>query len=118
VERVQFVKDRVRFARRVNESHQGARRLGGDDPEALALYLIQDGARRLAERRYPNPEDQQKFLARVRDFFNASPEREGLIARAVERLNASKTAQKTVDAGRSHAEEPNRSRKREGFTRE
>jgi hypothetical protein len=94
VETPQFVAQRQKFARAVNESYQGARRRGIDDPESFALYLIHDGARRLAEQRFANAEDQQKFLSRVRNFFEASPDREALIAKTVERLNhqrASKT---------------------------
>jgi hypothetical protein len=86
VETPQFVAQRQKFARAVNENYQGARRRGIDDPESFALYLIHDGARRLAVERFANAEDQQKFLARVRAFFAASPDREALIARTVERL--------------------------------
>jgi hypothetical protein len=99
VETPQFVAQRQRFARAVNDSYQGARRRGADDPESVALYLIHDGARRLAEQRFANAEDQQKFLARVRHFFEASPEREALIAKTVERLNQQRAAQpKGVDS--------------------
>ena len=83
VETPQFVAQRQRFARAVNDSYQSARRSGVDDPESFALYLIHDGARRLAEQRFANTEDQQKFLSRVRRFFESSPEREALIAKAV-----------------------------------
>jgi hypothetical protein len=92
VETPQFVAQRQKFARAVNESYQGARRRGIDDPESFALYLIHDGARRLAQQRFANPEDQQKFLSRVRTFFEASPEREALIAKTVERINQQKAA--------------------------
>jgi hypothetical protein len=92
VETPQFVAQRQKFARAVNESYQGARRRGIDDPESFALYLIHDGARRLAQQRFANPEDQQKFLSRVRTFFEASPERETLIAKTVERINQQKAA--------------------------
>lgn len=95
VETPQFVAQRQKFARAVNDSYQGARRRGIDHPENFALYLIHDGARRLAEQRFPNAEDQQKFLARVRNFFEASPEREALIAKTVERLNQQRAAAKT-----------------------
>jgi hypothetical protein len=108
VETPQFVAQRQKFARAVNESYQGARRLGIDDPEGFALYLIHDGARRLAEQRFANAEDQQKFLSRVRNFFEASPEREALIAKAVERLNQQKAA-------KTRGEPP---AAREPFTRE
>ena len=93
VETPQFVAQRQRFARAVNDSYQGARRRGADDPESVALYLIHDGARRLAEQRFANAEDQQKFLARVRHFFETSPERVALIAKTVERLNQQRAAQ-------------------------
>src|SRR6202047_4333803 len=92
IETPQFVAQRQKFARAVNESYQGARRRGIDDPESFALYLIHDGARRLAQQRFANPEDQQKFLSRVRTFFEASPEREALIAKTVERINQQKAA--------------------------
>jgi hypothetical protein len=95
VETPQFVAQRQRFARQVNDSYQSARRRGADDPESLALYLIHDGARRLAEQRFANLEDQQKFLSRVRNFFEASPEREALIAKTVERLNQQRSAKTT-----------------------
>lgn len=104
VETPQFVAQRQRFARQVNDSYQSARRRGADDPESLALYLIHDGARRLAEQRFANAEDQQKFLSRVRNFFEASPEREALIAKTVERLNQ-KRAAKTIPAA-APAREP------------
>ena len=108
VETPQFVAQRHKFARAVNDSYQGARRSGIDDAESLALYLIHDGARRLAEQRFANAEDQQKFLSRVRHFFEASPEREALIAKTVERLNQ----QRVVKASRDAPKE------REGLSRE
>ena len=92
VETPQFVAQRQRFARAVNDSYQSARRSGVDDPESFALYLIHDGARRLAEQRFANAEDQQKFLARVRRFFESSPEREALIAKTVERIKQQRAA--------------------------
>jgi hypothetical protein len=98
VETPQFVAQRQKFARAVNESYQGARRRGLDDPESFALYLIHDGARRLAQQRFGNAEDQQKFLSRVRNFFEASPEREALIAKTVERLNLQRAAKTNYPA--------------------
>ena len=104
VETPQFVAQRQKFARAVNDSYQSGRRSGVDDPESFALYLIHDGARRLAEQRFANAEDQQKFLSRVRNFFEASPEREALIAKTVERLNQQRAA-KTIPAA-APAREP------------
>ena len=104
VETPQFVAQRQKFARAVNDSYQSGRRRGVDDPESFALYLIHDGARRLAEQRFANAEDQQRFLSRVRNFFEASPEREALIAKTVERLNQQRAA-KTIPAA-APAREP------------
>lgn len=90
VETPEFIERRQKFAKVYNESYQGARRSGVDTPEGIALYLIHDGARRLAEHRYANREDQQEFLARVRNLLDASPDRKALIAKTVERLNEKK----------------------------
>jgi hypothetical protein len=98
VETPQFVAQRQKFARAVNDNYQSARRSGVDDAESFALYLIHDGARRLAEQRFANAEDQQKFLSRVRNFFEASPEREALIAKTVERLRQQSAAKTSRDA--------------------
>lgn len=104
VETPQFVAQRQRFARAVNDSYQDARRRGADDPESFALYLIHDGARRLAEQRFANPEDQQKFLSRVRNFLESSPEREALIAKTVERINRERAPKAPL--ANSKAQEP------------
>ena|ERR1700676_3635921 len=85
-----------RFARQVNDSYQSARRSRVDDPASFALYLIHDGARRLAEQRFANAEDQQRFLSRVRNFFEASPEREALIAKTVERIRQQRAVAHTT----------------------
>jgi hypothetical protein len=106
VERPQFVKRRVQFARRANETYQGARREGVDSPEAFALYLIHDGARRLAQIQYPDPADQQRFLARVRNFFEVSPDREAVIARAVANLGAKRTTTPTQRTKQSPQSDP------------
>jgi hypothetical protein len=95
VETPQFVAQRQKFARAVNDSYQSGRRRGADGPESFALYLIHDGARRLAEQRFANAEDQQKFLSRVRNFFEASPEREALIAKTVERIRQKRAMAQT-----------------------
>jgi hypothetical protein len=88
VETPQFVARRGQAARAVNESHREGRRLGAGDPESLALYLIHDGAERLARLRYADPGDQERFIAGVRRFFESSPDREAVIAKAVERIRA------------------------------
>jgi hypothetical protein len=91
VETVQHVARQHRFARAVNENRRNARQDGVEGPEALALYLIHEGAERLAAVRYLDAADRETFMARVREFFAASPDREQLIARAVERLKARTT---------------------------
>jgi hypothetical protein len=108
VETPQFVAQRQKFARAVNDSYQSARRSGVHDPESFALYLIHDGARRLAEERFANVEDQQKFLARVRNFFAASPEREALIAKTVARLKQQEAATHATRAAPQAREGPTR----------
>jgi hypothetical protein len=90
VETVQFVARQHRFARAINESRRNARQDGVEGPEALALYLIHEGAERLAAVRYVDAADREAFVTRVREFFAASPGRERLIAKTVERLKASK----------------------------
>jgi hypothetical protein len=88
VERPEFVLRRTQFARRVNETYQGARRAGVEGEEAFARYLIQDGAHRLAQVMYPDEADRQRFLRRVENFFEVSPDREAVIASVVSRINA------------------------------
>lgn len=88
VETVQYVAQRNRFAHAVNENRRNARRDGVDGKEALAIYLIQEGAERLAAARYPNAGDRKVFVDRVRNFLEVSPERERVIARAAARLQA------------------------------
>ena len=103
VEKPQFIKRRVEFAREVNETYQGARRSGADGPEALALYLIHEGARRFAEARFPSAADQQRFLDRVRNFFDVSPDREAVIARAAEKL---RLKERSAPAASTPSEDP------------
>ena len=88
VERVQYVAQRNRFAHAVNENRRNARRDGVEGNEALALYLIQEGAERLAAVRYPNAQDRKAFVESVKNFLARSPERERLIADAVARIKA------------------------------
>lgn len=88
VETVQYVAQRNRFARTVNENRRHAREDGIEGKEALALYMIQEGAERLATVRYADARDREAFLKGVRNFFAVSADRERLIARAVERIQA------------------------------
>ncbi len=100
VETVQHVARQHRFARAVNESRRNARQDGVEGPEALALYLIHEGAERLAAVRYIDAADREAFVAGVRDFFAASPGRERVIAQAVERLKARKAIPTSQDRSR------------------
>jgi len=103
VETVQHVARQHRFARAVNENRRNARQDGVEGPEALALYMIQEGAERLAAVRYVDAGDREAFVTRVREFFAASPDREQIIARAVARMKA-RTA--LPSAGRDRYREP------------
>jgi hypothetical protein len=107
VETIQYVAQRNRFARAVNENRRHAREDGVEGKEALALYLIHEGAERLAAARYPHAQDRAAFVERVRDFFTVAPERVELIARAVEQLKAKTAIAASV-----------RDRRRDGPTRE
>lgn len=86
IETPRYLEQRQKFARQVNESYRGASQQGINDPEGLALYLIHDGAERLAKVRYRNAEDQEKFLNRLRDVLKIPNEREAVIKAIAERL--------------------------------
>jgi hypothetical protein len=118
VETVQFIAQRNRFARAVNENYRNARQDGVVGREALALYLIHEGARRLAAERYPNADDRKTFVDRVKSFFDVSPEREAVIARAVARVNALKAAKQSDPTQQRAAEARDRERPAEPLTRE
>jgi hypothetical protein len=105
VETVQYVAQRNRFAHAVNENRRNARRDGVNGAEALALYLIHEGAERLAAARYPNAADRKAFVDRVRNFFEVSPDREAVIARTVQRLAAQKSIGPS-DSSRAADREP------------
>jgi hypothetical protein len=90
VEKVQYVAQRNRFAHAVNDNRRKAREDGIEGKEALALYLIHEGAERLAAARYLNASDRKAFVDRVRNFLAVSPERVQLIAGAAARLHSRK----------------------------
>lgn len=118
VETVQFVAQRNRFARAVNENYRNARNDGVVGREALALYLIHEGARRLAGERYPNAQDQKAFVERVKNFLEVVPQREALIARAVQKANALKAARQPDSAQKQTSDRSDRQRSQEPLTRE
>ena len=100
VETVQYVAQRNRFAHAVNENRRNARSDGIAGKEALALYLIHEGAERLAAVRYPHAKDRKEFVDRVRNFLAVAPEREQIIARAVARIGAGKAPTKPSQESR------------------
>jgi hypothetical protein len=106
VETVQFINQRHRNASKVIEDYRAARQDGIDDPEARALYYIQANAEKLAALRYPNPEDQKRFIAGVGRALERSPERESLIGRAAQKVQGAKrtgeaSRQQSADRGDS-----------------
>ncbi len=117
VETVQFVAQRHRFAHAVNQNYRNARREGIVGGEALGLYFIHHGAERLAAARYPNPEDRQAFLARLKNFLEVSPQREALIATAARRLNERKVARPSAPQQSTPADAVDRDHDREPLTR-
>jgi hypothetical protein len=106
VETVQYVAQRNRFAHAINENRRNARGDGVDGKEALAIYLIHEGAERLAAARYPNANDRKAFVDRVRNFLEVSPERERVIANAVARIQAHQ--EERSKARSNHTEAPTR----------
>src|SRR5262249_26032488 len=86
VETPRYIEQRRNFARQINESYRGASEQGINDPEGVAMYLIHDGAERLAKIRYRNPEDQQKFLNRLREILKIPNELEAVIKAVAERI--------------------------------
>jgi hypothetical protein len=88
VETVQFINQRHINARKVNEDYRAARQSGIDDPAARALYLIHAHTEKLAALRYPDPEDQKRFIEGVRRALEQSPEREALIGRIAQKVQA------------------------------
>jgi hypothetical protein len=86
VETPRYLEQRKLFARQINESYRGAAQQGINNPEGLALYLINDGAERLAKVRYINATDQDKFLSRIRDVLAIPNEREALIRAIAEKI--------------------------------
>jgi hypothetical protein len=75
IETPQFIAERQKTARQILDNPIDARRTGQRNPEMTGLYLILRGAELIAQNRFPNPEDQKKFVARVRDVLTVTPER-------------------------------------------
>ncbi len=76
VETPQFIAERQRTAREILDNSIEARRSGVKNPEMSGLYLILRGAELIAKNRYPDPRDQQEFVARVRALLAVTPEPE------------------------------------------
>jgi hypothetical protein len=75
VETPQFIDERAKTARRILDNPVEARREGNSHPELAATYLVIRGAELLAKHRYPHPDDQKRFVERVREVLVASAER-------------------------------------------
>jgi hypothetical protein len=95
VETPRYMEQRQRFAQKVTESRRGAAQQGIDDPAVLALYLIHEGAERLAKVWYPNAEDEKKFLERLRVVLKEPSEHEAVIKGLFERLHQRQAAERS-----------------------
>jgi hypothetical protein len=120
VESVQYIHRRNLNARKMNEDFRAARQQGGTDPVVRALYLIHAGAERLAPLWFPNPEDQQRFIAGLhRALDRRSVEREAVIASVVRALAEQQKAQSaTQKPNGRQPETPTPPREREALVRE
>jgi hypothetical protein len=119
VERVQFIQQRQVNAQKVLNDRHAARREGVNDPVVRALDMILAGAERLAALRYPDPKDQERFVAGVKRALELSPQREALISQIAQRLPANQKLNDRVAAAAEGAKIPEPAAPvREGFTRE
>jgi len=119
VETVQQINRRNLIARKMNEDFRAARRQGGTDPVARALYLIHAGAERLAPLWYPNADDQKRFIEGVQRALDRPVEREAVIASIARRLLDRERGHGTTQ--KSHTPQPQNStpaRERAGPVRE
>jgi hypothetical protein len=105
VETVQFIQQRHSNARKVIEDYRAARQDGIDDPEARAIYFIQSNAEKLAALRYPNPEDQKRFIEGVSRALERPASRESLIASVAQRLQAKKPLTVAAEPSRERSTE-------------
>ena len=72
VEKVQFLAERAKLARRVREDHIEARGALKSRPELVSTFLSLRGAEAIAERRIADPKDRERFLALVREAMAKS----------------------------------------------
>ena len=93
IETPQFIAERQKTARQILDNPIEARRNGQRNPEMTGLYLILRGAELIAKNRYPNPQDQESFVARVREVLAVTPERAIPILREIATAQQAKRAQ-------------------------
>jgi hypothetical protein len=74
VETPQFIVERAKTARQILDNPIEARREGKSHPELAGTYLALRGAEIIAKHRYPHPDDQRKFVDRVRAALTLSAE--------------------------------------------
>jgi hypothetical protein len=119
VETVPYINRRNITARKMNEDFRAARRQGGTDPVARALYLIHAGAERLAPLWYPNPDDQKRFIEGLQRALDRPVEREALIAKVAQRLAEQDQARRASEnLNPRQSESPNTPRERSALVRE
>lgn len=72
VEKIAFLAERARLARRVRDAQSDARSTVEARPELLSTFLTLRGAQELAERRIADPADRARFVALVREAMTGS----------------------------------------------
>jgi hypothetical protein len=72
VEKAPFFAERARLARQVRDSQADVRRAVKSQPELLSTYLSLRGAQELADKRFANPADRERFVALVREAMASS----------------------------------------------
>lgn len=72
VEKVAFLAERARLARRVRDDQADVRGAVQAHPELASTFLTLRGAQELAERRIADPKDRERFVALVREAMASS----------------------------------------------
>jgi hypothetical protein len=72
VEKVQFFAARARLARQVLDEHTDARASVRAHPELRSAFISLRGAEEFAARRFPDPQERQRFLEGIRAAMGAS----------------------------------------------
>jgi hypothetical protein len=75
VEKVEFLAERAKLARRVRAHHEDVRAAVKRSPELLSTFLTLRGAEEIAARRIADPHDRERFVALVKEAMAKSVER-------------------------------------------